>query len=231
MKTEFVSNVSHELRTPMASIKGFTSTVLRDKSMSPETRERFLTIIYKESERLTTLIEELLDISCMESGQIHVKRQRFSLAEAVDRTMTVMAPLFEEKGVKLFHSIEESGFEIVGDLDRICQVVQNLLSNALKFTPVGGRVEVSLVGDRESVSLEVEDTGIGIPPEHLPRIFERFYRVPGAEGGGTGLGLTIVREIIERHRGRIDVVSEQGCGSRFRVTFPRPQPYGREEAR
>lgn len=229
LKTEFISHVSHELRTPIASIKGFTATILRDKNMSSDTRERFLAIIYKESERLTALIEELLDISCIEAGRVHMKRHRISLSEAVERSLAVMSPLFEDKGVTLVKSIGGNGCEIVGDLDRICQVVQNLLSNALKFTPAGGRVEVSLQRNGETVSLDVEDTGIGIAPEHLPHIFERFFRVPGSEGGGTGLGLTIVRDLVERHGGWIDVLSEPGRGSRFRVTFQRPESCERGE--
>lgn len=230
MKTAFISNVSHELRAPMASIKGFTSTILRDKQMSADTREHFLEIIHKESERLITLIEELLDISCMESGQVRVARHRISLIEAVERSVAVMTPLFQDKGVKLVSSLDGNECEIVGDLDRACQLIQNLLGNALKFTSASGNVEVNLRQDDAAVSLVVEDTGIGIAPEHLPHIFERFFQVPGGGRGGTGLGLTIVKELVERQGGRIDVRSEPGKGSRFEVMFPRHKPLESEEA-
>lgn len=224
LKSEFISNVSHELRTPMASIRGFSFTIFRDKKMAPETRERFLGIIFKESERLMKLIEDLLDISRMESGRVHLKPLRISLSEEVERSIAVLTPLFEDKGVTLVTALDGDECEIMGDPDRVCQVVQNLLGNALKYTPTGGLVEVGLRRNGETVALEVEDTGVGIAPEHLPHIFERFYRVPGNESGGTGLGLTIVKDLIERHGGGIDVESEPGRGSRFRVTFPIQHP-------
>lgn len=230
MKTEFISNVSHELRTPMASIKGFAATILRHKEMAAETRERFLQIINQESDRLTALINDLLDISRMESGGFQLERKRISLTEAVERSLQVMAPQFEKKGLQLVWRPEGGAGEIVGDADRLCQVTHNLLSNALKFTPVGGRVSIRVHEDPEAVILEVEDSGVGMAPEHLSRIFERFFRAPGNESGGTGLGLALVKEIVERHRGHLEVVSELGKGSRFRVTFPRADSDGKEGA-
>jgi signal transduction histidine kinase len=166
----------------------------------------------------------------MESGQVRVARHRISLIEAVERSVAVMTPLFQDKGVKLVSSLDGNECEIVGDLDRACQLIQNLLGNALKFTSASGHVEVNLRQDEAAVSLVVEDTGIGIAPEHLPHIFERFFQVPGGGRGGTGLGLTIVKELVERQGGRIDVRSEPGKGSRFEVMFPRHKPLESEEA-
>jgi two-component system phosphate regulon sensor histidine kinase PhoR len=222
MKRDFVSSVSHELRTPLTSIKAFTATMLRDPTMPDPTRVEFLNIIDEESNRLADLIEDLLDISRIESGSLKIASESVQVAEVVQGVMAALAPLAEKKNLILTCAIEPDLPEVTGDAGKLQSVVTNLVNNALKFTPQNGSIQVHLGQKDEQIVLSVKDTGMGIPAESLDRIFDRFYRVnrPGKEIQGTGLGLTIVKEIVNLHKGSITVRSEPDHGSEFIVALP-----------
>jgi two-component system phosphate regulon sensor histidine kinase PhoR len=221
MRRDFVANVSHELKTPLTSIKGFVETILDGALDDRETTKKFLTIIYQEAERLNHLIHDLLDISKLESGQMDVKQKPIKIAPLVDDILASLENQLNEKNITLIKEFKSK--TIPGDEDLIQEVIINLLDNAIKYTPNGGIVRVGTEQTKTGVSFYVADTGIGIPKESLPRLFERFYRVDkgrSREMGGTGLGLAIVKHIIERHGGKINVASEFGKGSRFSFVIP-----------
>jgi len=222
MKNEFVSQVSHELRSPLASIKGFTSTIIQDDEMDAETRNYFLSIIDSESDRLSRLIENLLDISKIESGYIKMNFVENPIQETVSLALAHISPLAQAKQIKLHSKLPSESLKIVYDNDKIFQVLTNLLSNAIKFTPETGKVEISVRKNSVGVEIIVADSGIGIPKKDLDNIFKKFFRVEGPEikVRGTGLGLAIVKEIVQSHHGKISVESELGKGTKFRVTIP-----------
>lgn len=227
MKTEFVSSVSHELRTPLTSIKGFSVTILRDKEMPEDTRTEFLKIIEKESARLSDLIEDLLDISRIESNRLDMKRGQVSIVKAIMDSIKSIEPQFKQKAVRLETELpEENLLSIISDSDRIIQVFQNLLSNAVKFTPEGGVVKVIAKEVNGFIHIEIRDSGVGIPEKDLPHVFEKFYRVyrPGIEIRGTGLGLPIVKSIIEESGGEISVKSKKEKGTSVFLKFPNYKP-------
>ena len=222
MKTDLVSSVSHELRTPLTSIKAFTATILRDPAMPDETRSQFLKIVDEESNRLGNLIENLLEISRIESSSLQIDLEPVRVPEVVDRILPGLDVLAASKKIELVKDLREGLPPLMGDAGKIQSVMTNLVNNAIKFTPDGGRVTITAehVGDELVVS--VSDTGLGIPREALEKIFNRFYRVgrPGMQIKGTGLGLAIVKRIVQMHGGRIDVVSKPEQGSTFSIHFP-----------
>ncbi len=221
MKTEFIANVSHELRTPLASIKGFSSTLRMDRTIDEDVRDEFLEIIDEESERLNQLIEDLLNISRIESGNISLKKERVSFNDIILKTEKGIRTQFDDKGVSLSVTLWDNGMDVMADLNRMIEVVQNLLSNSLKFTPKGGSVEVVGKIVEEHVVIEINDTGIGIPKKDLAHVFEKFYRVyrPGKEIQGTGLGLHIVKSIVEESGGTIMINSNKGDGTSVVMRF------------
>jgi len=222
LKTNFVSNVSHELRTPMASIMGFAGTIIRDKNMDDETKSEFIKIVFEESQRLSRLIENVLDIARIESGNINLKKQPTQLNSLIQEVVETQIVLARKKDIQLLSDIADNIPEIMATPDAIKQIAVNLISNAIKFTEPGGKVEVLLSFKTKEISFIVKDSGIGIPEADLERIFEKFYRVQRAkrEDQGTGLGLAIVKEIIELHDGVITVKSKIGEGSVFEVLLP-----------
>jgi two-component system phosphate regulon sensor histidine kinase PhoR len=221
MRKDFVANVSHELKTPLTSIKGFIETLLDGALEEKATAQKFLTIINQETERLSNLINDLLAMSKLESGQTELKLKSIKLPELVNDILLTIENRLQEKNLELARELAAS--EIYGDEDLLKEVIINLLDNAIKYTPEGGRI---LVGSRitgEEIEFFVKDTGIGIPEESLARVFERFYRVDKGRSramGGTGLGLAITKHIVERHGGKLAVESELGEGSRFSFTLP-----------
>lgn len=224
MRTEFVSNVTHELRTPLTSIQGFAETLLEGALDDPGTARHFVTIIQKESGHLNRLIEDLLDLSRIESGRWKMRKEPVQLRQLAEETVGRLTPRARELGVSLGLAIPEGLPEVPGDSVRLAQVLLNLVDNALKYTPAGGSVTVSARETGPTVSISVVDTGTGIPKADLPRIFERFYRVDKARSratGGTGLGLSIVKHIVEAHGGSISVVSDVGQGAAFTFTLPK----------
>jgi two-component system phosphate regulon sensor histidine kinase PhoR len=230
MRRDFVANVSHELKTPLTSIKGFLETLLDGALEDRETTLKFLSIIFQETERLNNLIHDLLDISKLESGQMDVKRKPVKLQKLVENVLTALEKLISAKNLTLIRELRVE--TLWGDEALLQEVVINLLDNAIKYTPEGGVIRIGSQQNAAGASFYVEDTGIGIPKESLPRLFERFYRVDkgrSREMGGTGLGLAIVKHIIERHGGKIKVTSELGKGSRFSFTIPAMRPKKKKE--
>jgi signal transduction histidine kinase len=226
MKKDFVSSVSHELRTPLTSIKAFTATILRDPAMPEDTRNEFLHIIDEESNRLADLIEDLLDISRIESGTLKIASEPVQLTEILHAVVPALQPLAAKKDITLSSQVDSEISEITGDAGKLQSVLTNLVNNAIKFTPAGGSVAVRLFQQDDRVVASVKDTGMGIPADALEKVFDRFYRVhrPGMEIQGTGLGLAIVKEIVHLHGGRIEVTSEINKGSEFIVTLPVSAP-------
>jgi len=229
-KSRFLSTVSHELRTPLTSIKAYAE-ILLDSNPEPATRMRFLDIINTQSDRLSRLISDLLDLAKIESGAVNWRLAERDLRAIVSEAVAPLAAMAEERGVHLEVIVSEPQ-PVIADADRIQQVITNLVSNAVKFSPAGGSIWLRLetrpssgpqngmAGDYACVV--VEDNGPGIPPEDHQRVFDRFYR--GTRPGvaeGTGLGLTISREIVLYHKGEIWVESEPGQGSSFYFTLPR----------
>lgn len=222
MKSDFISSVSHELRTPLTSIKAYTETILYDRNMPEETQCEFLRIIDEESDRLTDLINGILDISRMESGNLEIIREPVDVLAVIDCAMSDMRALAQKKKIDLELNIPQQLPELVGDENKIQSMISNLVNNAIKFTPENGRVALSAKTQDRQLIIKVSDTGMGIPKDDLPKIFGRFYRVyrPGKQIQGTGLGLAIVKEIVVRHDGRIEVESELDKGTTFTIWLP-----------
>jgi len=222
MKTDFTSSVSHELRTPLTSIKAYTATILRDPKMPEETKRQFLTIIDEESDRLASLIEDLLEVSRIDSKKTKIKWKEMDITGVIKKVMLVLQPLAKEKNIRLKANISNELPKLPADESKIESVVTNLINNAIKFTPEGGQVTVNAKLQEEQVIISVEDTGMGIPENDLQKIFERFYRVhrQGKQIQGTGLGLSIVNEIVKTHDGKIEVQSTLNKGTTFTVFLP-----------
>ncbi|MFZ5516249.1 MAG: response regulator [Candidatus Zhuqueibacterota bacterium] len=222
LKSDFVSSVSHELRTPLASILGFSSTILRDKEMGEDIRNEFLKIIHDESLRLSNLIENVLSISRIESRTVAYTPKPIQLDQIVKEVYDTQKIQCDARGITFEYTIENHVPTITADRDAIKRALLNLVSNAVKFSQVNGFVKIALTRNGEYAALEVEDHGLGIPEKDLSRIFQKFYRVdrPGMEIQGTGLGLPIVKDIIEYHKGKIEVTSAEGKGTRFTILLP-----------
>lgn len=221
VRRDFVANVSHELRTPLASIKSVIDTLeggaLDDRAMALE----FLARADAEVERLVQLVEELLELSRIESGEVPLARKMVEMGAVLARAVERMEPLADKKGLSLTLEAAPSLPPILGDAQRLEQAAVNLIHNAIKFTSAGGSVRVSAALKNGAVTVEVSDSGVGIAPENLPRIFERFYKADRARGGGgTGLGLAVVKHTVEAHGGTISVESEPGRGSTFAFSLP-----------
>jgi phosphoserine phosphatase RsbU/P len=226
LKSDFVSTVSHELRTPLTSIRSLSESLLSGVASDDVPRElqaRFLTIISEESQRLSRMINQLLDLSRIEAGKMEWRMESLDLDEVVDHTVKANRALFGGKGIAVAIESAQQPLPVLADRDKIIQVVTNLLSNAVKFTPEGGRVAVrTLLGAGQAV-VEVEDTGTGIPADQLDSIFEKFRQVGDtltAKPEGAGLGLPISREIVQHHGGSLTVRSTVGHGSCFRMALP-----------
>ena len=215
-----IADVAHELRTPLTSIKGYMEALM-DGVMPPD--HETYGLIYKEADRLYRLVQDLQALSRLEAGQASIEPHAMVVGDLVLSMVGRVRPQFEAKGLHLSNSIAAEIGNVFGDPDRFCQILLNLLSNALQYTPVGGRVHVAVYPERDRVCVAVQDTGIGMAPEHLGQIFSRFYRVDKSRsrlGGGTGIGLTIVKHLVEAHGGAIAVTSNPGLGSTFTVALP-----------
>jgi len=224
IRKEFVANVSHELRTPLSIIKGYVETLLESPPPDAATSRQFLETIQRHSHRLERLVEDLLNISGFESQRAQLEFAPVGLRDLADAVIEELAPQAREKNMTVAVEMPDALPFVRADRERLRQVFTNLLDNALKYTPDGGRVGVSARLAGEEIECCVSDNGPGIAAEHLPRIFERFYRVDKArsrELGGTGLGLSIVKHIVQAHGGRVWAESAPGQGSRFCFTLPR----------
>jgi two-component system phosphate regulon sensor histidine kinase PhoR len=222
VRREFVANVSHELRTPLTAIKGYAETLLDGGLADPVRSAEFVEVIARHTERLGVLIEDLLDLAAVEQGEARVEMGSVRLGEVVSQAESVVRAAAAEKGLAVQVDLPPTLPQVRADRDRLAQVLINLLDNAVKFTPPGGRVGVAAGSSDGLVTIAVSDTGVGIPPADLPRIFERFYRVDRSRDrreGGTGLGLAIAKHLTTAMGGQIEVTSRPGAGSTFRVTL------------
>lgn len=224
-RREFVANVSHELRTPLTNIRSYTETLLDAAGDIPlETEKQFLGVISSESERMARIVTDLLTLSKLDYGRMELRMTRFSLSDLLKKVANAMRLTIQDSGHEMAVEAPDDLPNIVGDRERIEQVVVNILSNAVKYTPSGGHIRLAacaLAGNR--VRITVEDDGVGIPAADVPRLFERFYRVDKARSraaGGTGLGLAIAKEIVEQHEGKIALASEYGKGTTVTITLP-----------
>jgi two-component system phosphate regulon sensor histidine kinase PhoR len=223
VRRDFVANVSHELKTPLTAIRGQIETLIDDPEMGAETHRRFLLKARDQTARLSNLVTDLLTISRVESGEGAVEKETLDLREPVQASARSLFPAAETKGLSPLLQIPDEPVPIHGDVEAARQIVDNLLDNAIKYTPAGGGVKVRLRIEKSEAVIEVEDTGPGIEQKHLERIFERFYRVDKArsrELGGTGLGLSIVKHLTSAMNGHVTLDSTPGKGSTFRVHFP-----------
>lgn len=221
VRRDFVSNVSHELRTPLASLKALTETLQQGALTDPPAAQRFLSQMDDEIDNLTQMVQELLELSRIESGKVPLQKKEITPFAVIDPAVKRMTLQAQRSSLELLNASPETLPEIAVDSSRLQQVLVNLIHNAIKFTPPGGRIEVSAHAEEKFVIFSVQDSGIGIPPDDLARIFERFYKADRARtSGGTGLGLSICRHLVEAHGGKIWAESRPGEGSTFFFSIP-----------
>jgi len=224
VRTEFIANVSHELRTPLTAIQGYLETLLSGALEEPEHARRFLEVAFRHTERLGRLLNDLTDLSNIELGKVTLRAAAVPLQDVVDSALAIVRARAESGGVTMETDIVPAGLTVYADHDRLAQILINLVDNAVKYTPAGGRVTVRARPESDArVAVAVVDTGVGIPPADLPRITERFYRVDKARSrdlGGTGLGLAIVKHLVAAHGGELSIESEVERGTTVRFTLP-----------
>jgi two-component system phosphate regulon sensor histidine kinase PhoR len=220
LRQEFISNVSHEIQTPLTSIRGF-ALALEDDRLSPEERSHYLNIIKEESNRLSRITADLLKLASLESEQLKFEPKRYRVDNQIRNLVLACEPQWRDKSIEMDISLRE--MEIVADEDLLGQVWTNLIHNSLKFTPQAASIKVTLRPCDGQVEFRISDTGIGISAEDQVRIFERFYKADQSRtrsNGGSGLGLSIVKKIVEMHKGTIQVESELGQGTTFTILLP-----------
>lgn len=223
IRADFVANVSHELKTPLTAIKGFAETLKNSPDDDPQTRMRFLDIIEAQAQRLENLVNDLLILSAIESKEVKMNIAAQPLSKIVHSVISLHKKNIEDKAHQVTVDISADLPHVLVDRQRMEQVFLNLLDNAVKFTPPGGKINIQAQWEKPYVCLEVKDNGVGIPAQHLSRVFERFYMVDRSRSkqeAGTGLGLAIVRQIVSAHQGKIEVESTPQAGSTFRIFLP-----------
>lgn len=226
VRKDFVANVSHELRTPITAIRGYAETLQAGAIKDPVTAPKMVDIIHRQSERLSELVEDLLELSRLESRQIQLAARPVDVADATQRALEAVRPKARPRGTSIDVQVP-GGLHVLGDQRAVEQIVLNLVDNAVKYSPPGGRVQISAETRGEQVELRIKDDGPGIEARHLPRIFERFYRVDkgrSREMGGTGLGLSIVKHLSTAMGGDVRCESAPGQGSTFFVQLPLARP-------
>jgi two-component system phosphate regulon sensor histidine kinase PhoR len=221
IRQDFISNISHELRTPIASVKALAETLNEGAVEDPSVAKDFLSRINAEADKLAQMVQELGELSRIESGEAPLQIRSINIAEAIGHAVDRLRAQADRAELKLDIDSTPTLPEVLADEARVEQVLVNLIHNAIKFTPSGGRISISAKAKDNDIMVSVADTGIGIPPDDLPRIFERFYKADKSRtGGGTGLGLAIAKHIVEAHDGRIWAESVEGKGSNFNFTLP-----------
>lgn len=221
MRSDFVANVSHELKTPLTSIKGFAETLKYVDDV--ETRDKFLDIINIEAERLSRLIHDILTLSELENKDYSEGTEKIKVKDSLNEIYHITKQIADSKGIKIDYNPSDEDFTIMGDRDKFKQMLINVVDNAIKYTNEGGCVYISLIRNGDNLCIRVKDTGIGIPGEHIQRLFERFYRVDkgrSRDSGGTGLGLAIVKHIAILLKGEVKVESEINKGTTFTINLP-----------
>jgi two-component system phosphate regulon sensor histidine kinase PhoR len=224
VRRDFVANVSHELKTPLTSISGYAETLLGD-SADAETTHRFLRTILSNARRMQRLVDDLLDLSRIEAGRWHPTLSEVDVAAVARECWAALAGRADSHHIELTLDVAPDAPTVEADLDAVRQILTNLMDNSLRYTPEGGRVICRTRRVRGGVAVSLRDNGSGITREHLPRIFERFYRADlsrSREEGGTGLGLAIVKHLVEAHGGRVTAESERGSGTTVTCLFPDP---------
>ncbi len=221
-RNQFVSNASHELKTPMATMKILVESMLYQEDMPGELRSEFLTDINKEIDRLSSVVGDLLTLVHIDSHKLRLRREPMVFADTVRESVKRLTPLASKRGQELTVDISDP-CEMMADPGKLAQVCYNIIENAIKYTPDGGKISVTLRRMGRDAVLEIEDNGVGIPKDDVAHVFDRFYRVDKARSrdtGGTGLGLSIVQQIVRLHAGSVTVASEQGKGTTFTVQLP-----------
>jgi signal transduction histidine kinase len=228
-RRQLLADVSHELMTPLTAMRGYLETLsMSELELDPATRERYVQIVSEETHRLERIVGDLLDLARLEGGGGTMRRDRVEIKALFDRVAARHERELRERGIRLEHTVD-AGAEIVsGDSDRLEQVLQNLAANALRHTPDGGQITLTSTSTSDGIRLTVRDTGPGIPADHLPLIFDRFYKVDAARkaAGGSGLGLSIVKTIVERHGG--SVTARNDGGAVFEIVLPRAASSARD---
>lgn len=227
MRSDFLGNVSHELRTPIFTVQGYLETLMQNPGASPKQQKKFIKKAYRQAERLSNLLSDLIDISRIESGEMKMTMDHFNVHTWLKKYVYDLHEVAAENNISIIMANKENHhIRVYGDINRLNQVLQNLVHNAIKYNVAGGKVELGYIEKNSTVEIYVADTGHGIDQQHLSRIFERFYRVDkerSREVGGTGLGLAIVKHILEAHHSRINVQSTIGLGSRFSFELAKAQ--------
>jgi two-component system sensor histidine kinase ResE len=224
LRKDFIANVSHELRTPISMLQGYSEAIVDDVAETEEEKKEMAKVIYDESLRMGRLVNELLDLARMEAGHIQLTKEDVNLSAFINRIIRKFQGIAKENEINISADISEEVTHFLFDPDRIEQVLTNLIDNAIRHTPKGGYVRVSVVRDEKGIHMEVKDSGSGIPEEDLPFVFERFYKADKARTrgrSGTGLGLAIAKNIIDAHQGQISVQSKLGQGTTFSFFLPR----------
>ena len=223
MKSEFISNISHELRTPLASIIGFSETIASDPKMPAEMKLEFNDIILNEGKRLAKLINDVLDISRIETGEIEINKIEFDIVELINEILESNQKLLEEKNIVLTKELPQENIILKADKEKIAKVINGILNNSIKFTNIKGRITVIAQSLYKEFEISITDTGIGIPEKDLPYIFQKFYKVsrPGTEIPGTGLGLVFAKQIVDLHKGFISIQSGVNKGTTVILKLPR----------
>ncbi|MDD7310924.1 MAG: ATP-binding protein, partial [Clostridia bacterium] len=225
-RREFVANVSHELRTPLTNVRGYAETLMSADDIDRDTQMRFLGVISSEADRMTRIVKDLLTLTRLDYNRMEMNMQLMDLRELGAKAAQAMEGQARSKDLTLTCTLPEALPEVLGDAERIQQVIINIITNAIKYNKPHGSITITGGTEGDRVFLRVADTGIGVPKEDLPRLFERFYRVDKArsrESGGTGLGLAIAKQIVESHGGTIGFDSEYGKGSVVTMYLPRAQ--------
>lgn len=223
LRQDFISDVSHEIQSPLTSISGF-ATLLKKGNLSENQISHYANIIETESKRLSKLSENLLRLSNLENDDKNLNLKKYKMNKQIESILLMLEPQWSSKNITLDVSLEET--IICGDEDLLSQVFINLFNNAIKFTPENGNIDVNLCSNENGIECKISDTGIGISPQDQPRIFERFYKADKSRDrslGGNGLGLSIVKKIIDLHGGKISLISEIGKGTEFTVLLPKAQ--------
>jgi signal transduction histidine kinase len=224
-QSDLISEVVHELRTPVTSIVGY-SKMLGMEGIPEETKKEFAETIYRESRRLGNMVNDFLEWARLEAGRLRLKSEPVDMRQVLHDTVMIIKPQAEERGISVEEVMPEGDFVVIGDGDRLKQVLLNLASNGVKYNRENGRLDFLVKQKNGRMSVAVRDTGVGIPEESLSKLFERFYRVPGTENivRGTGLGLVIAKSLVEAHGGKMDVASTVGVGTTFTITLPLTGP-------